>query len=256
MNLSPRTALVTGGARRIGRAIALDLGRSGWAVAVHYRESELDAEAVVEEIRRGGGRAVAIGADLLSESETAGLVGEAVRELGPLGCLINNASTFEQDSVETATLATWNANMAVNLRAPFVLSQAFARALPEGASGCIVNLLDERVWNLTPNFISYTVSKAGLWALTRTLALSLSPRIRVNGVGPGPALPNPSQTPEQFAELAARTPLRRCTSPEEVAAAVRFLVDAPAITGQMLALDSGQHLGWAYPEPGSPAAQD
>lgn len=256
MSSSPKAALVTGAGRRIGREIALDLARSGWAVAVHYHRSEEDAVAVRDEIRRHGGTAVAIGADLLSEDETGRLVGAAVEQLGPLGCLVNNASTFEPDTVETATLATWESHMSVNLRAPFVLSQAFARQLPEGATGSILNILDERVWNLTPNYLTYTVSKAGLWALTRTLALGLAPRIRVNGIGPGATLASVHQTPEAFAEQAARTPLGRGTTPEEIAAAVRFLLSAPAVTGQMLALDGGQHLGWAFPEPGSPAAGD
>lgn len=253
---SPKTALVTGAARRIGRAIAVDLARSGWAVAVHYNRSASEAEAVVEEIRRVDGRAVALRADLASEAEVEGLVGAAAEALGPLGCLVNNASLFERDSAESASRASWDAHMNVNLRAPFVLSQRFARQLPSEASGCIVNILDERVWSLTPNFVSYTVSKSGLWALTRVLALALSPRIRVNGIGPGPALMSAHQTPEQFALQESRTPLRRGSTPEEIAAAVRYLLSAPAVTGQMLALDGGMHLGWVYPTPDDPAAQD
>jgi NAD(P)-dependent dehydrogenase (short-subunit alcohol dehydrogenase family) len=253
---SPKTALVTGAAKRIGREIALVLGRSGWAVAVHYHRSPADAAGVVDEIQQAGGKAAAVQADLSSEAEVGGLVGKAVAALGPLGCLINNASLFETDTVETATLETWDAHMMVNLRAPFVLSQAFARQLPEGAEGNIVNLLDERVFNLTPNFLTYTLSKSGLWTLTRTMAMALAPRIRVNGLGPGPTLPNAHQTPEQFEAELRRMPLGRGTSPGEIAAAVQFLLASPAITGQMLALDGGQHLGWATVGPDAEAAHD
>lgn len=246
MDPSPKTALVTGAGKRIGRAIALDLASSGFAVAVHYNRSSAEASSVVDAIKAAGGEAAAVQADLFSEAETSGLVEAAASALGrPLGCLINNASAFEYDSVSTVTKASWDAHMMVNLRAPFVLSQAFAEQLPKEARGSIINILDERVWNLTPHFISYTVSKSGLWTLTRTLALALAPRIRVNGVGPGPALPSVFQTPEQFARMSARLPLRRGTTPDEIASAVRFLLEAPAITGQMLALDGGQHLGWA-----------
>ncbi len=164
--------------------------------------------------------------------------------LGPLGCLVNNASSFENDTVATATRASWDEHIEVNLRAPLVLMQGFAAQLPEAASGAIINMLDQRVWSLTPYFVSYTVSKAALWTLTQSMALALAPRIRVNGIGPGPTLPSPRQSEEQFARQCAAVPLRRGTSPEEIAAAVRFILAAPAMTGQMIALDGGQHLGW------------
>jgi NAD(P)-dependent dehydrogenase (short-subunit alcohol dehydrogenase family) len=255
MSSTPQVVLVTGAGQRLGRAIALDLARHGWAVGVHYNRSAGAAAAVVDAIVRAGGKAAALGADLRSEPETSRLVGAAVEALGPLGCLVNNASLFEYDSAETATPASWDAHLAVNLRAPFLLSQAFAAQLPEGAHGSIVNIIDQRVWNLTPHYLSYTVSKSGLWTLTRTLALALAPRIRVNGIGPGATLPAPHQTPEQFAHHAARMPLGHGTTPEEVTDAVRFLLAAPAITGQMLALDGGQHLGWAQPGPEDPALE-
>jgi NAD(P)-dependent dehydrogenase (short-subunit alcohol dehydrogenase family) len=243
----PRAALVTGAARRIGRAIALDLARSGWAVAVHYNTSAQAAEEVVAKIEAGGGHAVALRADLSDETQAAALVPDATAALGPLGCLINNASCFETDSVETADRASWDRHMEANLRAPFVLIQAFARALPAAAGGVAINLLDQRVWNPTPYFLSYTLSKAGLWTLTQTLAMALAPRIRVNGIGPGPALANARQTPEQFARQCATMPLGRGTTPEEICAAVQFILAAKAMTGQMIALDGGQHLGWAQP---------
>ncbi len=248
---SPRAALVTGAGQRIGRAIALDLARAGWEVAVHYNASAQAAAEVVAEIEAGGGRAVALQAELSDEAQVAALVPDAGAALGPLGCLINNASVFENDSIESADRASWDRHMEVNLRAPFVLTQAFARALPEQAGGAgdgvVINLLDQRVLNPTPFFLSYTLSKAGLWSLTRTLALALAPRVRVNGIGPGPALPSARQTPEQFARQCAATPLGRGTNPEEICAAVRFILAAKAMTGQIIALDGGQHLGWAQP---------
>jgi NAD(P)-dependent dehydrogenase (short-subunit alcohol dehydrogenase family) len=242
--IMPRAALVTGAAQRIGRAIALALAADGWAVAVHYRASRAAADALVAEIARGGGQAVALAADLADESAVAGLVPRAVAALGPLGCLVNNASSFENDTVATATRASWDEHIEVNLRAPLVLMQGFAAQLPEAASGAIINMLDQRVWSLTPYFVSYTVSKAALWTLTQSMALALAPRIRVNGIGPGPTLPSPRQSEEQFARQCAAVPLRRGTSPEEIAAAIRFILAAPAMTGQMIALDGGQHLGW------------
>jgi NAD(P)-dependent dehydrogenase (short-subunit alcohol dehydrogenase family) len=246
----PRAALITGAARRIGRALALDLAREGWAVAVHYNTSADAARALVAEIEAGGGRALALGADLAQEEQTAALIPRASEALGPLGCLINNASVFELDSVASADRASWNRHMEPNLRAPFVLAQGFARALPETAGGAIVNLLDERVWNLTPHFLSYTLSKSGLWTLTRILAQALAPRIRVNGIGPGPTLPSARQTREQFERQCASMPLGRGTTPEEICVAVRFVLAAKAMTGQMIALDGGQHLGWAQPPSG------
>ena len=242
-----RTALVTGAARRIGRAIALDLARHGWAVAVHYHRSEEDAAEVVRRIAAEGGRAASLRADLAREEEAASLVERAAAELGPLTCLVNNASLFELDLADTVTRASWDAHLETNLRAPFVLTQAFARQLPEGESGHVINLLDQRVWNLTPYFVSYTVSKTGLWTLTRSLALALAPRIRVNAVGPGPALRSPRQAEADFARQCEATPLKRGTTPEEICDAVRFILAAPALTGQMIALDGGQHLGLRLP---------
>ena len=241
----PRAALVTGAAQRIGRAIALALGGEGWAVAIHYHRSAAAAEALAGEIAAAGGRAMALGADLAQEAEVESLVPRAAAALGPLGALINNAAVFEDDTALGATRASWDRHLAINLRAPFVLMQHFARALPQDAEGAIVNLLDERVWKLTPYFVSYTLSKSGLWSLTQSMALALAPRIRVNGIGPGPTLPSPRQSEAQFRRQQEMMPLRRGTTPEEIADAVRFILAAPAMTGQMVALDGGQHLGWA-----------
>ncbi|HEY4469825.1 MAG TPA: SDR family oxidoreductase [Stellaceae bacterium] len=246
----PRAALVTGGGRRIGRALSLALAEEGYAVAIHHRDSKNEAEALAVEIIRAGGRAVTLAADLSDESAVAELLPRAIAVLGPIGCLVNNASIFENDTVATATRDSWERHLGVNLRAPFVLMQSFARHLPEKTGGVIVNLLDERVWNLTPSFVSYTLSKAGLWTLTQTMALALAPRIRVNGIGPGPTLPSPRQSAEQFLDRCRKMPLRRGTSPDEIAAALRFILAAPAMTGQMIALDGGEHLGWAQPGQG------
>jgi len=246
----PRNALVTGAAHRIGRAIALGLAADGWGVAVHYFRSAGAAKALAAEIEAAGGRAAPVAADLSREADVARLIGEAADAIGPLTCLVNNASVFERDAADTVTRESWDRHLDTNLRAPFVLIQQFAHALPDGAQGAVINLIDERVWNLTPHFVSYTLSKAGLWTLTRTLALALAPRIRVNAVGPGPALPSPRQTDEQFAAQSASTPLGRGTTPEEISDAVRFILAAPAMTGQMIALDGGQHLGWRETAPG------
>lgn len=240
----PRAALVTGGAVRLGRAIALGLARDGFAPAIHFRSNAAEAERTAADCRALGVAGVALAADLACEAETATLVARATAALGPLGVLVNNASLFERDEWDTATRDSWDAHLEPNLRAPFRLMQDFARALPADAAGVVINLLDQRVWSLTPHFVSYTVSKAGLWALTQSMALALAPRIRVNAIGPGPALPSPRQTAEQFARQCASVPLRRGTSPDEVADAVRALLALPSVTGQMIALDGGQHLQW------------
>ena len=240
-----KTALITGAAQRIGRAVALRLARDGWAVAVHYNRSAEAALAVVDAIIAAGGQAVALPADLAKEDEVLTLVPRAMDALGPLGCLINNASLFEHDTPLTSTRASWDAHMETNLRAPFVLTQSLAAQLPEDSEGLVINIIDQRVWNLTPHFTTYTLSKAALWTLTQTLALALAPRLRVNAIGPGPTLPSPRQTDAQFAQQCAAMPLRRGTSPDEIAEAVRFIIRSPSMTGQLIALDGGQHLCWA-----------
>jgi len=248
----PKAALVTGAAARIGRATALALAADGYAVAVHYNSSAAPAEAVADEIRKAGGTAITLQGDLSVEAQVAPLVAQAAEALGPLGVLVNNASIFERDEALSATRQGWDDHMETNLRAPFKLSQDFAKQLPAGKDGVIVNLLDERVLNLTPHFTTYTLSKAGLWTLTQTLAQALAPRIRVVGIGPGPVLPSPHQSDEQFVEQYRSMPLQRPSSPEEIANAVRFILATPSMTGQILLLDGGQHLGWSQPS-GEPA---
>jgi len=243
-------ALVTGAARRIGRAIALDLARHGWDVAVHFHSSADRAATLVGEIEAMGRRAVALGADLQNEDEVVRLVPAAGKALGPLTLLVNNASAFEMDRIDTATRESWDLHIETGLRAPLVLSQDFARQLPDKRHGNIINMLDQRIWKPTPYFLSYTVAKVGLWTLTRTLAQALAPRIRVNGIGPGPALPSARQSDEQFRRQCEAMPLGRGTTPEEICDAIRFILAAPAMTGQMIALDGGEHLGWAQPTRG------
>ncbi len=243
----PRAALVTGGGQRLGRAIALALADAGFAVAVHCRTSRDAAEQTAADIRARGAAATVLVADLADERQVQILLPAAQAALGPLGVLINNASTFERDEWDDGTRESWDRHIEPNLRAPFVLMQHFARALPAAAQGVVVNMLDERVWSLTPHFVSYTVSKAALWALTQSMALALAPRIRVNAIGPGPALPSPRQSAAQFARQAESVPLRRGTTPEEIGRAVMTLLALPSMTGQMMALDGGQHLQWSPP---------
>jgi NAD(P)-dependent dehydrogenase (short-subunit alcohol dehydrogenase family) len=219
---------------------------------VHCHTSREAGLATCEAIGRLGRRAVLLPADLAREAATQALLPDAAAALGPIGVLVNNASPFERDEWHDATRATWDAHIEPGLRAPFVLTQQFARALPADAEGAVINMLDQRVWSITPHFVSYTVAKAGLWALTQAMALALAPRIRVNGIGPGPALANTRQTPEQFARQAESVPLRHGTSPDEIARAVLAILALPAMTGQMLALDGGQHLQWQSGRHGPP----
>lgn len=237
--------LVTGAAKRLGRAIALRLARDGYDVAIHYRSSKLDAEALAAEIKALGRRTALVDGELSKEADVATIVPRASAALGHLTALVNSASVFEDDRVETATRASWDKHIDTNLRAPLVLSQAFAKQLPAGARGGIVNIVDQQVLNLTPQFLSYTVSKAGLWTLTRTLAQALAPAIRVNAVAPGPSLKADRQSQANFDAHVQATLLQRPSAPEDIAGAVAYLLSAPAVTGQMIVVDSGQHLAWS-----------
>ena len=248
----PRTALVTGGAQRIGLAISRSLAAAGWAVAVHHHQSGEDAAALVAEIEATGGWAAAIQADLSKEAEVETLVPAASEALGPLGLLVNNAAVFEMDRIGDATRASWDFHVEINLRAPFLLTQSFARALPPEQGGAVINILDERVLKLTPNYVTYTLSKSGLWTLTRSLAIALAPRIRVNGIGPGYALPERGTSPSDFDRAVAGMPLGRSTDPDEICSALHFLLAAKSMTGQMIVLDGGQHLGWLVPQSEAP----
>jgi NAD(P)-dependent dehydrogenase (short-subunit alcohol dehydrogenase family) len=241
-------ALVTGAGRRIGRVLALAMARSGFDVAIHHHRSADDALSLAEEIRALGRKASVLTADLADEGQARALIGAAGEALGPVTLLVNNASVFEDDRVETFDDRTWRPHIEVNLHAPLILAQAFAAALPADRQGLILNLLDQRVWRPNPQFFTYGLSKAALWAATRTLAQALAPRIRVNGIGPGPTLPSIHQTGEAFQAEAANVPLARRADPAEIVAAALYLVDAPSVTGQMIAVDGGQHLAWRTPD--------
>jgi len=235
-------ALVTGGAQRIGRAIVLALASAGYAVAIHSNRSLTAAEALRDHIARDGGRAGVVAADLADHDAVLGLVPAAVAAVGPLTLLVNNASEFEPDEIGHLERDRFDRHFAVNLRAPLFLAQAFAAQAPAG--GAIVNLLDQRVYRPTPRFLSYGLTKSALHVATTTLAQAVAPHLRVNAVAPGPTLPNRWQDEETFARYSAAMPLGHGPTPQEVADAVLFLACANNITGETIAVDGGQHIGW------------
>lgn len=235
-------ALVTGGARRIGRVLAATAAEAGFDVAIHVRNLDDAAEAAAQDVRARGRKAAILVCDLRKEAATVALVGEAEAELGPVTLLVNSASVFEEDAFSDFNRASWDLHLETNLRAPLVLAQVFARRLPADRDGLIVNILDQRVLNPTPEFFSYSLSKSALWDATRMLAVALAPRIRVNGIGPGPTLPSIHQDSAAFEAEARSTLLGRSVPPGEIGAALRYLIDATSVTGQMIAVDSGQHL--------------
>jgi NAD(P)-dependent dehydrogenase (short-subunit alcohol dehydrogenase family) len=250
-------ALVTGGGKRLGRAMALYLAGRGLDVAVHYNGSAQAAEEVAAQIEGMGRRAVALQADLLAEDDMLALVPRAARALGPVTCLVNNASVFEYDQIDTITRESWDRHLDSNLRAPVVLTQALAGQAPAAATDAageplaqalVVNMIDQRVRKLTPAFMSYTIAKMGLWAFTRTAAQALAPRVRVNAIGPGPTLQGARQSAGHFARQRAATVLGRGADPADITAALGYFLDAPAVTGQLLCIDGGQHLAWQTPD--------
>lgn len=243
MNIpSPQTALITGAARRIGRAIAVDLAAHGWQVAIHYRNSRSEAEALAAEIDRSGGKAMALRANLADIEDVQSLIPRCTEGLGAPTVLVNNASEFFLDTIGSVTGSGWDTHLDINLKAPVFLAQALYASLPTGTDGNVINIIDQRVWRPTPDFFSYTISKAGLWTATQTLAQAMAPKVRVNAIGPGPVLQSVHQTPADFAAEKHSTPLQRGPSLPEIAAAVRFILATPSMTGQMIALDGGQHL--------------
>jgi len=250
-------ALVTGAGARLGQAMALALAKRGYDVAVHYAQSSEGAQDTAAQITALGRNAVTLQADLLDDAQTKALLPQAAEQLGgPITCLVNNASIFEYDTVHSATRDSWDRHMQSNLRAPFLLTQAMAaqnlRADTSGgepkASGLIVNMIDQRVRKLTPEFMTYTIAKMGLWAMTQTTAQALAPAIRVNAIGPGPTLQGARQSAQHFADQRAATILQRGADADDIKAALGYLIDAKAVTGQLICVDGGQHLGWKTPD--------
>jgi NAD(P)-dependent dehydrogenase (short-subunit alcohol dehydrogenase family) len=248
MTATPPVALITGGARRIGKAITEDLARNGWAVAIHCHNSRDDAEALADSCRNSGARAAVIEADLAETEAIGAVVARAEAALGTVTLLVNNASIFEVDGIGALDADLWERQMAINLAAPVFLADAFAAALPAGAEGNVVNITDQRAWKPTPHYMSYQLSKSALLTATRTLAQALAPRIRVNAIGPGPTLPSPRQSEADFVKQAEQIPLQRATDLADFGRTIRYLVATPSITGQMIALDGGQHIAWQTPD--------
>jgi NAD(P)-dependent dehydrogenase (short-subunit alcohol dehydrogenase family) len=237
-------ALVTGGSKRIGKAIAEDLAAHGFAVAIHCNGSRAEAEALAREIAGAGGEAAVFEADLTIQGEVRQLLPAVNARLGPVSLLVNNASVFEDDAAGALDEAVFDRHFALHVKAPSFLAQDFAAQLPDGAEGLIVNIIDERVWKLSPRFYSYTLSKAALWTATRTMAQTFAPRIRVNAIGPGPTLPNSRQSEADFQQQSAGLLLGKGPDLGEFGATIRYLWAAKSVTGQMIALDGGQHLAW------------
>jgi NAD(P)-dependent dehydrogenase (short-subunit alcohol dehydrogenase family) len=241
---APGVALVTGAADRIGAAIARRLAASGWAVIVHYRHSADKAEAVATEIGAAGGRAATLGADLADRTQRRRVIADAAKPFGPLTLLVNNASSFERDAATDLDEALWDAHFAIHAEAPAFLARDFAAQLPAGAAGNIINIIDERVLDLSPAYFSYTLSKSVLWTMTRTLAQSLAPRIRVNAIAPGTAVAPSHVAPEAHARRQTELPLGHAADGDGIADGVLALLGLPTLTGQMLALDGGEHIEW------------
>lgn len=256
--MDKKRALVTGAGHRLGREMAISLARSGFDVAIHFSSSAGDAEKTAETVHGLGQGCVTLQADLTNEDQMQSLVDRAVEGLGgPLSVLINNASIFEYDNLESADRESWDRHLESNLRAPFVLTQNFAAQAPEPvmdvndepmAQALIVNMIDQRVRKLTPEFMSYTLAKSALWTLTQTSAQALAGRVRVNAIGPGPTVQGHRQSELHFAAQRAGTITGRGSNPEDIVYALKYLLSAHAVTGQLLCVDGGQHLGWKTPD--------
>lgn len=242
-------AFVTGGAKRVGKAIVEDLASHGFDVVIHANTSLDAASAQAAALDgRDGCRAFAVAADLTDMAATCAAFDRAVKMAGPISLLVNNASVFDDDGVGAIDWSVWDRHFAVHLKAPVALSERMVHALPADADGLVVNIIDQRVWALTPKFFSYTLSKSALWTATRTMAQALAPRVRVNAIGPGPTLKNERQDAEDFNAQVAALPLQAGPSLNEFGATIRWMWAARSLTGQMIALDGGQHLAWETPD--------
>ena len=242
--MSQGAILITGAAKRIGRQLALDLASAGHDIVVHYNKSALEAEEVARRVRERGRRVALVQGDLADADVAERLIALATQKIGLLTALINNASIYEFDEVGSIDTEMWQRHLDINLRAPVLLAQAFARQLPKGSNGNVINVIDGRVWKLNPRYFSYTISKSALWTATRTLAQALAPDIRVNAIGPGPTLPPKGASMDEHARDEANTLLHHGATPADISAAVVFILSQSAMTGQMIALDAGQHLLW------------
>ncbi|MGZ3410723.1 MAG: SDR family oxidoreductase [Xanthobacteraceae bacterium] len=241
-------ALVTGGAQRIGGAIVRALADRGYAVAIHAHQSTAPADELCRAILANGGRAAVVTADLFDHASVVALIAKAAGAVGPLTLLVNNAGEFEPDAIGSLDRALFDRQFAINLRAPLFLAEKFAAQVPAGANASVVNIVDQRVFKLTPQFVSYTLTKSALHTATTTLAQALAPRVRVNAVAPGPTLPSPRQDAADFARQAHTLPLGRGPTPQDVADAVVYLAGAASVTGVTIAVDGGQHVAWQTPD--------
>ena len=247
-SMTPGVAIVTGGSKRIGKSIVKKLSFLGWKVIIHYNSNKNDALSLQKEIQKKGGAASIIKANLNSSKATEELISKSEKKFGKLTLLVNNASIFENDSVHSLTIDTWDIHNNVNTKAPLLLSQSFAKPLPKKEPGVIINIIDQRVFSPRPDFISYSSSKNSLFWLTKVLAQALSPKIRVCAIGPGPTLKGARQTDNDFKNQSQSVPLGNGSSPEDISQAIEFILNASSFTGQMITLDGGEHLDWIKPE--------
>ena len=239
------TALVTGGSERIGKAICECIAKGGWNVIIHYNKSKINALNLNKKLISYNVKSCCIKADLSKDLELKNLFINAKKKMGNINCLINNASTFELDSIHNIEKKKWDYHLNTNIWAPIFLIKQFVKNIPNKTSGNIINIVDQRVVNLTPFFTTYTITKSMLWTLTQTLALALAPKIKVNAIGPGPTFPSKRQTNKEFINQYKKTPLKKAIDPKEIARAVLFILNSGSLTGQLINIDSGQHLGWA-----------
>lgn len=244
-----KNVLITGAGKRIGSSIAKSLAANNWNIALHYNSSEKETKKLSIELQETYNvKTVCIQADLSDLKQLKKIIPTVTKSIGHISCLINNAASFEYDSIYSLSSDSWDMHMNTNIRAPLFLSQSFVENIPKKINGNIINIIDQRVWNLTPHFTTYTLSKSALWALTQTLALSLSPNIRVNAIGPGPTIKSKMQTTKKFKDQYQRMPLAVHVTLEEISQFINLIINSPSLTGQMIALDGGQHLGWAQTE--------